>query len=676
MPAPFSSAILSDMRYASRRRHRGFSLVEILFSLGLLALMMALTAINLKPAQTAAQSKALATQVATELKLARQSAISSHVPVALVIPSAAGTVPHSQSIYIASGESQGHAARVVDYSKDYQRAVIFSGTWPLANGSATISPPTFGARKTLVYPSNWLTTEMKHDYCLIFTPDGNVQSNGLPFFNGAYHLVSCSGLRYAPGSAPSGTAPTSPGPSYFSPTQIAQPYTISISPLGQVSIDSGLAGQNGSVAITNSDITLSTPPAAAPTLAALPPSNPLGTSVTLTPDPPSTPPSGINTTVTPDGRVSLEVYATDSSSRDVYVQWRAAAVGGGDGGNFSFPRPERMSWDGRNQRWTSWWEWAPPASATPGQVFALNCTLGDGTVATVMPQSGLTFQSIHSIPIYYVDYNGPGPSLRLCRIESDGSGKTVLGTWSNWSAFQVVSLSRDLTKLTLSGSSLISIVDVKSGATVGTIYPTGGTFCNYAAVSPLGNKIVYAECTRNASNWAVVSRVVVSNIDGTNPIYFSHTGTDRFSLYEPYGWSPNQSQVVVRGTTTMPAAILDVATNSETPLNTGGRIPTQIHWSSDNWIYFHTNYGAAVGGARGSGAMYRVRPDGTNLTNIPLPAAMTCMDSFTVSPTGSQLAIYDTSLHLWTLNADGTGAGIITSIPNPGGILTSLSWGN
>ncbi|MEW6278938.1 MAG: GspH/FimT family protein, partial [Candidatus Eremiobacterota bacterium] len=103
---------------------RGFSLVEMLLAMALLALLVGLGVASLRPQRDRAESQALAMEVAQELRLARDQALASGTPVAVVFPSNARSLPHAQSLCVLSGQNLPRVLRSPDYSDQYPRAVV------------------------------------------------------------------------------------------------------------------------------------------------------------------------------------------------------------------------------------------------------------------------------------------------------------------------------------------------------------------------------------------------------------------------------------------------------------------------------------------------------------------------------------------------------------------------
>jgi hypothetical protein len=445
---------------------------------------------------------------------------------------------------------------------------------------------------------------------------------------------------------------------------MSQPWTITVSQQGQVSLASGLDSQDGSVSLAAGSLALNPAPANAPTLQTLGPSNPSLQNVTTYPAPSLTLPAGVNTSVTAQGRVTLQVYANDSSGRDLFVQWAAS------GGNVSFPGPERMTWDATNQRWTSLWEWQPPLGALPNQTYNINCSLGDGVNATILPSATQNVNDAPLSTILYLDMNGPvATPLELWKINSDGSSPVRIGLYAanpgQSAGWGTIGLSRDGTKGVMCGNGAATVFSLTSGAVLSRWLPSAGSDnVDFASISPVGNQVIYADILGIEN----IQRVIVSDLKGGSQVQIPLTGNVEQvgQQDQPVSWSPDSTKVffpTVNGSS--PGQILNVATQTFTPVNTGSLVPLLAQWSPDNWIYFV---------AQNGGGLYRVQPDGTQLSGpITLPPGMASIGSFSMSPTGSKIAVFDTSGTIWTMNTDGSSPSALTTIAYSSWV-SQLSW--
>ena len=200
----------------------------------LMAIIAGLGLSSLKHASNDASSHALALELAAQLRLAQSRALATQTPVAVAIPTASGTRPVSQSVYLAQGLARAQPYRSIEYSHTYPTPVIFTGYWPLQPGlSNTITPPP-STKSRLLNMNNWLPTSMKQDSCLVFTPDGGVASNGLPIFASAYHVVVADGVACSSAAAPPGTAGVTTSPGYFTPQRLGKCWTITVNVNGAI----------------------------------------------------------------------------------------------------------------------------------------------------------------------------------------------------------------------------------------------------------------------------------------------------------------------------------------------------------------------------------------------------------------------------------------------------------
>ncbi|MBX3170728.1 MAG: prepilin-type N-terminal cleavage/methylation domain-containing protein [Candidatus Eremiobacteraeota bacterium] len=211
-------------------KSRAFSLLEILVALALASLMVGLGALQLRGARDSSSSRALAMVMAEELRRARETAIATQTPVAVCLPTNSLTTPLAQKFYLASGLSMARVTRVVDFSGDFPQALIFQGTWPAGSGFSTY-PRVNGQRNSAFDANRWLRNpnspayDMSKDFALVFTPEGGVVSNGLPYLQGCYQLVAASGATATPAATPAAATGSRPGLACWSLTTVGNPYT-------------------------------------------------------------------------------------------------------------------------------------------------------------------------------------------------------------------------------------------------------------------------------------------------------------------------------------------------------------------------------------------------------------------------------------------------------------------
>lgn len=406
------------------RRLRGFTLVEILVCLSLLALLASLSLLGLQGRNSRFSSRALAEILVEELRRARQSAITEQIPVAVGLPTANGTLPTSQSLYVATGQSMAHVSRILDFSGSHSGQVLFCGVLGPSDISFPLHP---GGQREGFQPQNWLnnpnlsSNPLTNDYCLIFTPDGAVTSNGLPLHQGAYHLMVASGLTFGATAAPPSQDGTTSRLAYFEPLTAGSPRYVEVTRAGVVHQVDHLVP-----ALSQTEEPM---PATAParSVTPLPALNPAAAAIHILPKPSLAIP-GVNVTMVAGQRVTLAVNATEPGGHDLYLEWTAQRQSSNvspSNGTFSHNGPQRMRWDASQGVWTGQWDWECPLDASPDDKFDFSCQLGDGTGQVVAGPTGPTILSIPSTPqVFYSCCAVPERTLLPCQIvqaNADGS---------------------------------------------------------------------------------------------------------------------------------------------------------------------------------------------------------------------------------------------------------------
>src|ERR1017187_6124612 len=89
-------------RRAANRK--GFSLLEIIFAMFMVGLLMTFGMIYLKGGAASADSHSLALVPAEAQRVARQTAITTQEPVAVMLPTSNGSTPIAQSLYVATAQ--------------------------------------------------------------------------------------------------------------------------------------------------------------------------------------------------------------------------------------------------------------------------------------------------------------------------------------------------------------------------------------------------------------------------------------------------------------------------------------------------------------------------------------------------------------------------------------------
>lgn len=351
---------------------RAFSIIELIVSIALITLVAFVGFGTLGKSRGQAGAQGLSLAFADVFRQARQEALSRRRPVAVMLPSASGSMPNVSSYYILEGETLPQITRVRSYASEYRTAQAFVGTWPLNAASASTQTTTLtmpGSKWAAFNLNNWLPPASAQDYAFCYLPDGTLRTNGLSLFDNAYHVAISSGLAFS-GSAGN-----------FQLTRAGSSFTLTLSPAGSVTIESGLAAQNGSI-----DTSVNF----APPVAALPPSttslvhqNPVmvGEPKIFPPPDPALLPPGINATLTRDQFLSLETVAKSPSGEPLFCNWQVVSpVPAAGQGSYSFQGSGgRMVWDPQadsgNGAWRTVWQWRPPPTALPNDVYRLQCVV-------------------------------------------------------------------------------------------------------------------------------------------------------------------------------------------------------------------------------------------------------------------------------------------------------------
>lgn len=349
------------------RSMRGMTLVEILVTMSLMLLGLAAVFVNIhrRPSQGAAE---LVRVIVKELRDARARAKATGNPRAFCIPTAGASTPCSQSYYLMSGHGKTAPRKVVDFSQQYSGLYVFVGLW-------SSTPQSIGSNDPLK-AAQWMNPQVR-DFVLLFGGDGRLATNDLPRDNqgNSYILVS-DGLEFGPGTTPSGTATTgSNPPPYFQLTRVNKPWIIRISSTGIISFGNLLQNPASGLAITQDQ-------PAAPSLAPAPPvvkpagnlppvvdrldGRPLASSVYRPP---------FDTTIPPDGRASLSLFAYDPDGEDLSYQF-SAIPNAGKFSYFSGPRYLRYPNPTVNLGEANS-EWMPDAGVPLGSTFRLEVTITD-----------------------------------------------------------------------------------------------------------------------------------------------------------------------------------------------------------------------------------------------------------------------------------------------------------
>ena len=370
------------------RRARGLSFAELMFVISLLLLLIGLGTIAFRRGTGGAGSRALAEVVAEELRRTRNLAISTALPVALSFPNSSSGCCRSFQRLTGQWRGQwgGGTATIVwcqTWGAEFKSAV-FVGQW--AGGSFGPATEMFGPIETFDLDA-WLNGVVGNDATIVFSSAGHAKANttgpnSIPAVGGKYRIVVASGV-----------AITAVSPGFAASLQ--DPYTVTVSPLGDISVEPGLptgfAAQGNAPAPDNLGAPRpprrdNRPPVI--TSIELNPENNKGiyqqthrhaiseTLAELYPEPSKDPYRNLAT-------VTMVVYAHDPDNDNLYFQWESAPQNGQGPGSFSYRDFGVMGYlgDGNN---IGLCDWQPPARVESEQDWRFYVTVRDpyGGMAT------------------------------------------------------------------------------------------------------------------------------------------------------------------------------------------------------------------------------------------------------------------------------------------------------
>lgn len=196
---------------SGNRYKRGFSLVEVIFTLLLVAILLGLTGVTLRSGVDKEGSRGLAYTLASDLRAARTEALRSGKLVAVCFPSNGKTNSISRSAILRKGQQRGHISRLLSYGNEYD-AYIFTGKW---SGAAV---------STHELPDSW-PVSTKNETAIMFTPDGHAFSNDIAALDGNYPIVVGTSFQ-GELSGPNGTL-----------SAALNPHTVWVSAAGSISVE-------------------------------------------------------------------------------------------------------------------------------------------------------------------------------------------------------------------------------------------------------------------------------------------------------------------------------------------------------------------------------------------------------------------------------------------------------
>lgn len=361
---------------------KGMTLAETMLVVGIASVVLVMGVFQTQHSRARTGSRAEAEVVAEKIRSLRQLAVSSQTPVALVMPTSGGTQPFSQSFYVLTGATAPKETEILNLAGDFPETYAVQSFWALDPTALTdpshtnsVANPALGLQGADFDSAAWGLPQPS-DYALIFLPSGAVTSNGLPQFDQNFHLVFCHSFLASAAAAPPGPATSL---NYFEMTGAADPYTLTITPTGQVQVFNGILAAAASVTAQGSQ----------PSSLPQPPPRTLGTNhqpVILGSDvvvKPTYDPALLTGSATwgcqLGGHIVISFKANDEDGDALFCRWLPTTGGtySATAGQFSTSAVEWQPMRFREGSWQAECCWRPPDTATGGQIFDLDCEVSD-----------------------------------------------------------------------------------------------------------------------------------------------------------------------------------------------------------------------------------------------------------------------------------------------------------
>ena len=173
---------------------KGFTLAEVLIVLSIFGIVAVAGITGFSRQGNSSRSSAdLAQYIADNLRTTRAQAVSEGVPVAFVLPTAQGTLPHSQSFYVMAGEHKPRMESVTNFISDFPNSALFVGS--TAREGERPWTPDGSVNLSNFSLETWYDSP---DHQFIFLPTGACVTKGLPWTpNEGYQIVAASGLNFS-----------------------------------------------------------------------------------------------------------------------------------------------------------------------------------------------------------------------------------------------------------------------------------------------------------------------------------------------------------------------------------------------------------------------------------------------------------------------------------------------
>ncbi|MCA9778601.1 MAG: hypothetical protein KC800_17860 [Candidatus Eremiobacteraeota bacterium] len=362
-------------RSLNRRHITGFTVMELVFGLLIFAILLGMTASNLKFSVAKEGPRGLAYTIASELRAARAEAQRSGKIVAVCFPSEERTNSLSRSAVVRKGEQRGHIAKIMGFGDEYD-ATFFIGTWP----GAVVDD-------SHELPISW-TISTADEMAIYFRPDGSAFSNEIPAIDGNYAIVSASGYSGS-FNGPGGVL-----------TGAKNPSTVWVSASGSVTVDElklpagSLPEGESTLAVAEFDLS-NEPSPTAPTILFtkfLPEKVDGMDTASVGQNYVSVHPSQKEGGYLEYGIATIEIKAKDRDGGPLTYTLEATASAG-DTGKFTVSNLEgqmRYVYDEgeRDYVWHSVISWRPPPGAPPDLIYELTVLVNDPDGNSVEVSSG------------------------------------------------------------------------------------------------------------------------------------------------------------------------------------------------------------------------------------------------------------------------------------------------
>lgn len=647
-----------------RHRANGFSLVEILIVLVIFSAFIMAALLNGSQGIKQADTKGVADIVAASLRAARQQAMTSSVPVALVIPSGDGTKPHSQSFYLVTGQNP-HLESVTNLAPEHPNTCLAVGLTSepsiLDSSSLATNAESFDFR------SWFIASEIQSDYTFCFLPDGSLVTNDLPVTDGAYQIVVSAGLDFSVASPPQGQGRDLPV-SYFQITEVSSPQVVRVSPAGDISVRKSVTGFS-----TGSQLGFPVPPALPPSLTARGTGTPSLVEIMVFPKPdPNAVPPGVEALVDVDGHLVLKVVARDpDQERILYCRWTSAP-----GGAFSRPDSHQMRWeqnvDGSGDgAWVSNIVWRPPPGAEGGDQYTLSAEISDeagGTDNALLGVSGIV-QVVDNDKIVFESVRAGRQGL--FSMLPDGSGVTRIGgpgernpVVSPTGSHVVYSTGNSIFLRPIGGEPILLITQPPQ--------PTGGPNPTAGLIEP--------ECFDSQGTllfWTVGNSGYVAPLRGEAPITTFHRLNDDPGFVDPQAAegrkidlaiSPDRTKLVYDNGFHIFSADFDPNPAPGQPYLTGGNLDITVGFSAGDpgWSQDGSKL-SFISDATGNLDAYTYDYSGGTFSNPVNISNSPAQEGFpSLSPDGSRIVYGSNRTGDWELfraDTNGTGEVNITNFP-------------